>query len=232
MDELRQAIKEALSYLEDNNVDVPIDLAIKMRVKGIKADYVAGDLSSVNASYHNVITEALGEYFNGASVSSMRKLFKQAMINAFGDAYDLGWTDGGQDLPIDDEDALSWLEARMNQEAGYIDMLFQEAKELRKDEDFDYFSWITQRADGYTNTLREVYNNARLRAMKDQMVTFEGNDGAESCATCTMLKGSRHKISWFVKRNYVPPFGSSLECSKGGHCQHGLMNDKGDWITV
>jgi hypothetical protein len=153
------------------------------------------------------------------------------MITAFGDAYDLGWVDGGQDLPVDEE-ALSWLEARLNQEAGYIDMLFQEAKELRKDKEFDFFAWTTARADGYTNTLKEIYNNARVRAMQDVMVTFAGDDGAESCDTCQKLKGKRRKLSWFIANNYVPPFGSGLDCHKGGRCQHGLMDDKNNWVTI
>ena len=87
------------------------------------------------------------------------------------------------------------------------------------------------RADGYTGTLREVYNQGKLRAMKDIMVTFEGEDGAKSCDTCQELKGKRHRISWFVKRNFVPPHGSGLDCAKGGHCQHALYNDKGEAVT-
>ena len=210
------------------------DAARAMLAQGriIKADIVAGDLSSINKKYHDAITRQLINYFEGGAIGATRNTFKNAMINAFGDAFDLGWTEGGGTLPIDDEDALGWLEARLNQEAGYIDMLFQEAKELKKDKEFDYFAWVTARADGYTNTLKEVFNNAHLRAMPNQMVTFEGDDGQESCATCQMLKGKRHKISWFVANNYVPPFGSGLDCAKGGHCQHGLKDDKGNWVTL
>ena len=72
--------------------------------------------------------------------------------------------------------------------------------------------------------LKEVYNNAKMRAMPNMMVTFDGDDGAESCDTCQKLKGKRHKISWFVSRNYIPPFGTGLECHPGRRCQHYLKN--------
>ena len=228
-DLLIASLSRAFGYLHAQGTEIPLDIQLKARQFGvIKA---AGDFAGVNKAYHDAITQALTTYFEGGSITAPRNAFKRATIQAFSDAFDLGWTDGGGELPIDN-DAISWLEARLNQEVGFIDMLFQEAKELRKDAEFDYFSWLTAKADGYTGTLRELYNAGKLRAMKDQMVTFDGEDGRESCDTCKMLKGKRHKISWFVKRNYVPPYGTGLQCARGGQCQHGLMNDAGDWITV
>ena len=229
MTDIRASIKSALDWCRDRGISIPVDIQIRARVLGvIKAE---GDLSAVNRDYHDAITAALIDYFEGGGIAASRNDIKQAAINAFSDAFDNGWVDGGQDLPVDD-DALDWIEARINQEFGFVDMLLQEAKELRKDEEFDYLAWISHRADGYTNTLREVYNSGKLRAMDDRMVTFDGEDGAKPCRTCKSLKGKRHKISWFVKRNYIPPHGSGLECSKGGHCQHYLRDDKGEVITV
>ena len=231
MTDLRTSITQAFLYLKENDITIPPELLLRARMQGVKAGEVAGDLSSVNKKYHDVITRQLTTFFEGGAITGARNQFKQATSAAFLDAFELGWTDGGAELPLDD-DGLEWLGARQSQEFGYIDMLFQEAKELRKEYEFDSFAWTTARADGYTNTLKEVYNNARMRAMPNQMVTFDGDDGQESCPDCQKLKGKRHKISWFVSRNYVPPFGTGLECHKGGHCQHGLKADDGTWITV
>lgn len=229
-EELKSAIRKTYHHLVSNDVFVPLKISLTARRLGvIKAG--AGDLSEINRTYHDKITAALTTYFEGGSITAPRNQMKQAASMAFLDAFELGWQDGGGELPLD-QDALDWLDARLNQEFGYIDLLFEQAKQLRNEPDFDFFTWITARADGYTNTLKEIYNNARLRAMPNQMVTFAGDDGAESCDTCQMLKGKRHRISWFVKNDYVPPFGSNLDCAKGGHCQHGLMNDAGDWITI
>lgn len=230
MMELRAALSNAFDYLSREGVDIPADVWQKALVsRALKAD---GDISDINAKYHDNITEILTGFFeDGGSVTGPKNQIKRAMVESFGGAFDGGWVDGGQELPADEE-ALDWFNERVNAEMGFIDMLLQQAKELRKEEDFDYFAWVTARADGYTNTLKEVYNAARLRAMSDQMVTFDGDDGAESCPDCQKLKGKRHKISWFVARNYVPPFGTGLECHKGGHCQHGLFDKDGNQITV
>lgn len=230
MTDLNASITTAFKYLS-TQMDIPSDVwksAVKARVF-VKAD--SGDLSSISAVYHDAITASLTTYMEGGSVTAPRNAFKQAMVEAFGAAFDMGWQDGGGEPPPD-ADALTWFNARVDEEFSHIESLFVQAKELRKEEEFDFFSWVTERADGYSRTLKEIYNTAKLMAMKDQMVTFDGDDGAESCPDCQKLKGKRHKISWFVNRNYVPPFGSGLECHPGRRCQHGLMNDKGEWITV
>jgi len=195
---------------------------------GIKA---FGDLASINAVYHDVITESLTTYFEGnVIVTAPRNAFRQATASAFYDAFYLGWADGGGGTP--DSDGIAWINSRVSQEYGFIDMLFQQIKELRQEKDFDFFSWVTARADGYTNTLREIYNAAYARASKDIMVTFGGDDGAESCPDCMKYKGQRHKLSWFVRRNAIPPFGTGLQCHPGGHCKHGLFNDMGEQVTA
>lgn len=228
MDALRQAVQTALTYCKTSGIEVPPDLRAKAMAHGfLKA---SGDLSSINATYHDAITTELTTYFEGGIVTGPRNRFRVATTEAFYDAFYLGYSDGGGDTP--DTEALDWLTARINQEYGFIDMLFVQIKELRKDTEFDFFAFVTARADGYTNTLREIYNAAYARASADVMVTFDGDDGAESCETCQQLKGQRHRLSWFVKRNYLPPFGTGLQCHPGGHCKHYLRKDNGEIITA
>lgn len=223
------ALRRAFDYLRRARMEIPIDIYIKgLRVGAIKA---AGDLSSITSRYNDSIIEAAISYFDGGSLVAARKSFRRAMVEAFGSAVDLGWTESGGELPID-EDVLSWFNARISEEIGYIDMLFEQMKQLKKEPEFDYFAWASARADGYTGTLREIYNYAKLSLARDMMVTFDGEDGKESCPDCQKYKGKRHRVSWFMARDAVPPYGSGLECHRGGQCQHGLMDDKGNWVTV
>ena len=228
-----KAIRKAIDFLSDNSIPIPDDLRIQLSEKGLLNPYKRNGMKATSSDdYQETIRDILTEYFEeGGTVSSYKSQFKRAMVEAFGEQFDTGWQDGGQDLPAD-EDALSWFNERVNQEFGFIDMLFQEAKELRKEEEFNYEQWVDLHSSNYANTLKEVYNEAKLRAMNDIMVTFDGDDGEESCETCTSLKGVRHKISWFVKRNYVPPFGIGLQCGRGGHCQHKLYDDEGNEVTI
>ena len=228
--DLATSLASAISHADVNNIELPPTL--RLRARHIGAIKAASDLVTINAAYHDAITQALIIYFEGkGAITAPRNAFRRAMIDNLGAAFDLGWSDGGGD-GFPSGDALDWYNVRIENELGYIDMLFQEARELRNESDFNYFAWISQKADGYTRTTREMYNAGRLRASKDVMVTFVGEDGAESCPECQMLKGQRHRISWFVRRNFVPPHGTGLSCHRGRYCQHYLQNDSGERITV
>lgn len=230
MNELRDPLIKAFDFLTREGVDIPADIWQKSIRAGVFKQG-SGELTAINKAYHDAIAGSLITYFEGGSLPASRNAFKRATVEAFGDAFDLGWVLGGGTMPPDTS-ALEWFNARVDAELGYIDLLFQDAKQLRKEEEFDILAWVSARADGYINTLKEIYNNAYLRAMDNKMVTFDGDDGEESCDTCQKLKGKRHKISWFISHNYIPPFGSGLDCAKGGHCQHFLRDDNGMEITI
>jgi len=227
--DLKTSISVGLEYLDEHGLDVPpsyIQRAI--RVGAIKA---LGDVTAIMTAYHDSLTQILINFFESSKpVTSFKNAFKRAAVIALSNAFDLGFSDGGCGYPGPEDN--NWFNARLEQEFGYIEMLFQEARELRNEPEFDFFSWITQRADGYTRTVKELYNVGKLRCGSDVMVTFDGNDGAESCDTCQMLKGQRHRVSWFVRRNYVPPHGVGLDCHPGRRCQHYLVDDKGKQLTV
>jgi len=227
--DVTSAISDAFLFCQNSGVELPEDLLLDIHALGCAKQ--ADSLMAINATYHDQITRALLDFFtSGRPITAPQNSFRRATVEAFASAFELGWTDGGGNLPVD-QDANTWLQGRIELEFGYIALLFQQAKDLRSESGFDYFSWATERADGYTATLRELYNTGKARASKDVMVTFLGEDGAESCITCQTLKGKRHRISWFVSRNYIPPRGVGLECHPGGRCQHGLVKDNGDWIT-
>jgi len=224
---LNENITEAFEYCTTNSIEIPLDLHNRARKVGaIKA---GADFPVINATYHDAVTAAMVTYFEGGIVTRPRNQFRQATAAAFYDMFYLGFADSGGGVP--DTDSIAWLDARISQEYGFIDMLFQQIKDLKKEEDFDAFAWISARADGYTNTLREIYNSAFARGSKDVMVTFTGDDGAESCDDCQKYKGQRHRLSWFANRNAIPPFGTGLQCHPGGRCHHYLVKDDGTQVT-
>lgn len=191
----------------------------------------AADLGAINAAYSEAIFDALMGYFGGGSITASRNAMKRAATEAFGAAFEAGWEDGGGELPFDG-DALTWFNARLEQEFGFIEQLFDEAKELRKNPDFDYLSFSASKAESYTNTLRQIHNEAQVRVRDNVMVTFELGNTEKHCKSCLKLNGQRHKLSWFVSHGYVPPHGENLDCSAGGHCDCKLKTDKGEIITA
>lgn len=223
------SIGSAIEYCNTNGIDVPPDLYRRARAAGaVKA---ASDLASINAEYRDAITASLTKYFEGAAVASPRNQFKRGMVAAFGDAFDLGWTDGGAEMPPD-EDALEWLNARVDAEFGFIDGLFAQIKTMRRDEEMDYFSFITARADAYISSVAGVYNAARMYAKKAQPLTWHLGKTEAHCDTCASLEGGSHRASWYISRNYIPrQAGAAMDCG-GYRCDCYLTDKDGKKVTI
>lgn len=200
-----------------------------------KARYVARlefkAMPAINREYHDAITSALTSYFEGGGIATPRREFRQACLQAFGDAFDLGYTDNGGELPIDSE-SDNWFQARLQQEIDQIDVLFDEAKQLRKQTDFDYFAWVTARADGYTSTLGEIYNAGAMWADKKQMLTWRLGETEKHCKTCLKLDGGSHRAAWYLSRDYIPRKpGAAMDC-QGYNCDCRLEDTEGNEVTI
>lgn len=223
-----EPIKQALDYLHRNNADIPLDLYTKaLKVGAIKAD----SLGAINSAYNDAIARSLIGYFEGGSVTGPKNAFKRAMVEAFGSAVDLGWTDAGEQPPISAE-LLDWFNARVAEEIGHIDLLFEHAKALRKEPDYDYFTWITARATGYVSSVSAVYNAARMFAEKGKLLEWKLGNTEKHCVTCAKLNGTRHRASWYIANNYIPRQpGASMECG-GYRCDCALLDRDGNEVTI
>ena len=223
-------IKAAFNYLRKYKMDIPVTIYLKgIKIGAVKA---GGNISGISSVYHDAITQSLIDYFEGGgSVSGPRNRFRQACTEAFMDAFNLGWTDGGGEYPIED-DAISWLDARVAQELGNIDVVFENAKQLRKDGEFDFFTWATARADGYTSALLAIYNAAALFVKGNEMLTWQLGNTETHCNTCSKLNGKRHKASWYIANNYIPRQpGAAMDCG-GYHCDCSLTDKNGNEVTL
>lgn len=232
---LVQTVTDALHYADSNGIPVP--LRLRARVRYATAIKAGGDLSSVNAVYHDAISETLAGFFEGGSVTGPRNTIKRAASAAFLDAFEIGYTEAGAELPLE-EDALSWLDARLETEFGFISQLLEQAKEIRKDKEADPFTWATEKADGFTRTLQDIYSFGKLFAAKNKMLTFDGQDGSannicqQNRGTCVRLKGKRHKASWWISRGLVPYRGNPNYDCGAWECRHYLRDDEGNRFTL
>ena len=223
MTALTVAVTDAIAYVSAQDVEVPPDVwADVVRCGALKA---TGDLAAINAAYHDAITESLITYFEGGSLAASKNSFKRAMIEAFGGAWDAGW-DGNPPTG----EALEWFNARTQQELAFIDGLYVQAKELRKDPEADTFAWATARADGYTGTVSSVHNAARMWAKGGQMLTWHLGATEEHCETCAELDGKTHRASWYISRDYIPRKpGAAMLCG-GYYCDCDLKDKNGNSI--
>jgi hypothetical protein len=225
---LEQIITNAFEYCSTNSIDIPLDL--HNRARRIGAVKVGSDFGVINAEYHDTITIAMTTYFEGGIITGPRNRFRQATTSAFYDMFYLGFADSGGGVP--DTDAIAWLDARVSQEFGYIDALMEQIKLLKKEEDFDFFSWVTARADGYTATLAGIYNAAKMFAEKGKLLTWNLGNTEKHCDTCAQLNGQSHRASWYVSRNYIPRQpGASMLCG-GYYCDCSLTDANGNEVTI
>lgn len=191
-----------------------------------------GDYLAIRQDYYSVVADSIFEYLTGTgAVTSYKSRIGKGIAEAFFPTAELAWQDGGSELPLD-EDAYAWMLAKQNAELGYMGELFARLKLLRDSEPTreEANAEAYLRADLWTKTLDGIYANIKAMAAGNLMLTFGGEDGAESCADCRRLKGKRHKSSWWVANDLVPP-SRSFECG-GWRCEHYLFTDKGELFSI
>lgn len=193
-----------------------------------------GDYAPIRSGYQMDIAGAISEYLESekARVTKYKNQIKRAITESFPDAFYQGYQDGGgggrEEVQPEDD---SWLTAKMNNEYGFVDMLFEQLKALKAEGPEAYAGQAEQRAEGYAKTLDGVYNEGRMRGAGNKMLTFGGNDGQESCKTCQKLKGKRHRASWWVKHGLTIFRGNpNYECGCW-NCEHFLFDDNGNLFT-
>jgi hypothetical protein len=207
-------------------------IATRVRALRKKKERASSSYGAIREQYRYTTFGIISDYLTyGGSISSPKSTMRQNVQEAFSLTVDSGYVDGGSELPLD-TDTSDWLSSAMSSEFGYVDALFSSLRQVLKQDDYDATVIANTHAEAYASTLDGIYNTAVLYGSKNKMLTFAGDDGVESCASCQQLKGQRHKASWWIAYDYVPPTGGGLDCSGGGRCEHGLMDDDGNWVTV
>lgn len=184
----------------------------------------------VRNNYWAVIYDSVYDYLTGNQpVTTFKNAMKRAMADAFIGATEIGYEAGGGELPFD-EDTLAWLGDQQTQELGHIDDLFSR---LRAEWDgIDPIHEAFARADGYAGKLDSIYGEAKMRGSKNIVVTWELGQTEKHCQTCSSLNGQRHRLSWFISRNYIPRRpGAAMDCN-GYNCDCKLKDKNGNEYNV
>jgi hypothetical protein len=193
----------------------------------------SGDYTGIRAEMSGEIHDAVYDYLTGTgNVTSYRNAMALAVSQAYIAAADAGYQDGGGELPLDD-DTAAWARGQLDAQLGFIDQLFESLRELRKEGDVNAAAEALGRANGYGNSLDGFYNEALLRGSKNKMLTFTRiHNTKESCPDCVRLRGQRHRASWWIQHDVVPPKGGGLQCAGGGNCGDALVDDGGNVVTL
>jgi len=186
---------------------------------------VIGGVLPIVERYYNIVYNSVKGYLSGTKyTTSYRNNMAVAMGESFTDVVYLGFQEAGGELPLDQETA-SWLAKRIGEERQHIDDLFERLKLERPvvSED-DIEKEATSRAQGYSNTLDTMYQEAKMRGSKNKTLIFTGRPGKDSCPECQKLEGKRHRISWILANNMIPRPGNTNFTCEGYGCHHYWMD--------
>lgn len=196
----------------------------------IVLDLTLGEYSAIRSDYWAKLYDAVYEYLTTSkNITALNNTTRNAIGYAYPATGDLAWTDGGGTPPLD-ADANSFVASRQSAELGYIDSTAERLRLLKKGGEFDAIHEAFKTADGYASTLDALYANVKVMAAGSKMLTFVGDDGIHTCSDCARYKGKRHKASWWVSHNAVPP-NRDFECG-GYRCNHILVDDDGNLFTI
>jgi hypothetical protein len=194
---------------------------------------IADGYTGIRAEMSGEIHDAVYDYLTGSgNVTAYRSAMALAVSQAYIAAADVGYSEAGAELPLD-PDTAAWARGQLDAQLGFIDGLFESLRELRKEGDVNATAEALARANGYGNSLDGFYNEAVLRGSKNKMLTFtQIHNTKESCPDCVRLRGQRHRASWWIQHDVVPPKGGGLQCAGGGNCGDALVDDDGNVVTL
>lgn len=87
---------------------------------------------------------------------------------------------------------------------------------------------VRSRLDLWLIALRSLGDLGFASAQKNAMGTWELGATEEHCNTCAQLNGKRHRLSWWVKYDFIPrqPGSTTLDCG-GWNCDCRIVADDG-----
>ena len=195
--------------------------------------FTLAEYAAIRSTYSDKVYDAVYSYLSDRKKTDQdfHDAMRAAVEIAFLAAATAAWADGADNRVLT-VDALAFLAAYKAAEMGFVESLLVSLRLVKLQESAGVVpeAIAQQRADGYAKTLDMVYNNFKVLAAGNRMLTFVGEDGEETCIDCYKHKGKRHRASWWVAHDAVPP-NRNFEC-KGYKCQHVLIDDQGRLFTI
>lgn len=179
------------------------------------ADTTTKDYPATKDAFVGDVAAAISDAASGEISKAAFAIRMRAALSKYGKAAYLdGLAEGGVDassIPPEDSDAYAAILAQQSQ---YV----TDARSTIT----DFTGDAAVRAQMWQKSLDPFYYGGVESADRNGMYTFDGDDGDESCADCRALKGTTHRMSWYIKNKKRPVVdGESFEC-KGYRCRHFL----------
>lgn len=178
---------------------------------------VRKDIDATTSEFIDDMTTAMQDGVDKTVSKASTAARIRGAISRYGKtAYQDGLEDGGVDAELDDDDTRIIADIAVHDTQFVSDL----ANEIYSDDGMRMTP--ETRAPLWTTTLMEFYYAGLQSADANGMYTFTGDDGKESCDTCKSLKGTSHRMKWWVDNELRPGVDSENFDCKAFNCQHTL----------
>ena len=185
--------------------------------------------------YQDILERLVVDAANGnARRSAFVKEMQQEIIDRAETVYIEGLREAGREPPeITDDDQKrinDWILSQTSSVGAFVDDAMAVA-ELTGDERTEARNAMLDRVGVWVQALDWLGGIAKLEELGNIYLTFDGDDGKESCVQCQVYKGQRHKRSWWESRGLLERNGNlNFDCGRWENCQHNYYDDDGEMI--
>lgn len=209
-----------------------VEAALARAVDFLAARYEAKTIGQIVKQYDDQLTRLVYETFRTGDAVDMRRAHR-AMLKDFGlKVYVEGMREGGNTEP-DAEDmktAADVLDDWYISQSEHVNQFAKDAAAAKRDPKLR--PAVLDRVPLWIDSLRNFGEAGKLAELGNIMLTFDGDDGEESCDDCQRYKGQRHRRNWWAKRGLLERNGNdNYECGRWSNCHHDFRNDKGEVIV-
>ena len=191
-------------------------------------------INEVVRSYQDTLERYVVDAANGnMTASTIMGKMRDLILSSSEEVYIEGLREGGvKDPELDDEDKRTirdWVLEQVQHIESFADACVAVSK-LQGDDKTSARNTMLDRVELWVTSIRNLGNLATLNAKGDPYLTYDGDDGQESCVDCQKYKGQRHKKSWWEKRSLLDRPNQNYECGRYENCHHHFFDDDGEQV--
>jgi hypothetical protein len=218
-----------------NELVARADTILRRAEQGPKAHITFKTVAQVTRDYEDALDRFVHETLDRRmDKTDFRRAHKALIRSVAREVYVEGVREGGGEESDIEESDTKKIAAWVREQAGHVDAFSDaiwEASGVGADE--SKRDAALARVPLWTASLTNLGDLGRLAVLGDPMLTYDGEDGAESCAECQTYKFQRHRRSWWERRDLLRRNGNeNYTCGRWqDHCLHFFRNDAGEVIV-
>ena len=199
-----------------------------------RQQYGLKTIGQVVRQYEDELTNAVHDAFRSGDAIDMRRTHRALLRSLAPDVYREGMREGGlnpEGLDREDEAAVEEaIDQWVSDQLGFVNDFAAAAANVKREPETR--EAVLGRIDQWVSSLRNFGEAGRLFALGNVYLTFDGDDGEESCEDCQRLKGQRHRRNWWADRGLLERNGNPhYECGRWSNCHHSFSDDSGEVVV-